>query len=195
MKIPDNLGIPILASARTVTVRSFKKRGRPKIRGVARPLSPNQKVSGRAYGPQRLRRASPTCGSKFEPLERLKQLVGAANLGRPKKVYSASRCSRPGTSTEFSVDASRPLPRRGSRHSRRIEPITRSAYSFCHGERGAMGSMDFEPVAWDTVMPSFSSSPWILGAPHRGLAQLIRRIRSRSSALIAGRPDRRRLAQ
>ena len=24
-----------------------------------------------------------------------------------------------------------------SRHSRRIEPITRSTYAFCHGERGA----------------------------------------------------------
>jgi hypothetical protein len=32
-----------------------------------------------------------------------------------------------------------------------------------------------------------------LGAPHRGLSMLIRRIRSRSSVLTMGRPDRRRL--
>src|SRR3989442_6568160 len=53
--------------------------------------------------------------------------------------------------------------------------------------------MYFETVACDTVRPSFSSSPWILGAPQRGLARLIRRIRSRSSVLIMGRPRRRRL--
>ena len=53
--------------------------------------------------------------------------------------------------------------------------------------------MYFDTVACETVRPSFSSSPWILGAPQRGLAQLIRRIRSRSSVLIMGRPDRRQL--
>jgi hypothetical protein len=53
--------------------------------------------------------------------------------------------------------------------------------------------MYFDTVACETVTPSFSSSPWIRGAPHRGLARLIRRIRSRSSGLIIGRPDRRRL--
>src|SRR3989442_9831901 len=37
--------------------------------------------------------------------------------------------------------------------------------------------MYFETVACDTVRPSFSSSPWILGAPQRGLARLIRRIK------------------
>src|SRR5207245_3075092 len=30
-----------------------------------------------------------------------------------------------------------PITTTWSRHSRRIEPITRSAYAFCHGERGA----------------------------------------------------------
>jgi hypothetical protein len=49
-------------------------------------------------------------------------------------------------------------------------------------------SIYFETVACETVTPSFSSSPWILGAPQRGLARLIRRIRSRSSRPIAGRP-------
>src|SRR2546422_1610849 len=44
--------------------------------------------------------------------------------------------------------------------------------------------MYFETVACETATPSFSSSPWILGAPQRGLASLIRRIRSRSSLPI-----------
>jgi len=30
--------------------------------------------------------------------------------------------------------------------------------------------MYFETVACETVKPSFSNSPWILGAPQRGLA-------------------------
>src|SRR4030095_9926487 len=53
--------------------------------------------------------------------------------------------------------------------------------------------MYFETVACETVTPSFSNSPWILGAPQRGFSYLTRRIRSRSSLLIMGRPDRRRL--
>ena len=53
--------------------------------------------------------------------------------------------------------------------------------------------MYFDTVACDTVSPSFSSSPWILGAPQSGLAQLIRRIRARTSLLILGRPLRERL--
>ena len=48
-------------------------------------------------------------------------------------------------------------------------------------------------VACDTVTPSFSSSPWILGAPQSGLARLTRQISSRSSAPIVGRPRGRRL--
>src|SRR5262245_41827135 len=48
--------------------------------------------------------------------------------------------------------------------------------------------MYFETVACDTVRPSFNSSPWVLGAPQRGLAQLIRRISSRPSVRIMGLP-------
>jgi hypothetical protein len=40
-------------------------------------------------------------------------------------------------------------------------------------------------------MPSLSSSPWIRGAPHSGLAKLISRITCRISAGTAGRPRRR----
>src|SRR6202043_559381 len=41
-------------------------------------------------------------------------------------------------------------------------------------------------------MPSLRSSPWIRGAPHRGLAMLISRISLRISGASAGRPPRRR---
>jgi len=36
--------------------------------------------------------------------------------------------------------------------------------------------------------PSLSSSPWMRGAPQRGLSMLIRRINARSLAWICGRP-------
>src|SRR6266478_7466593 len=54
-------------------------------------------------------------------------------------------------------------------------------------------TMYFDTVACETVRPSFNSSPWILGVPQRGLARLIRRIRSRSSVPSLGRPRRCRL--
>src|SRR6266536_2556394 len=46
-------------------------------------------------------------------------------------------------------------------------------------------------VAWLILMPSLSSSPWIRGAPHNGLALLMRQTKSRISVLILGRPGRR----
>jgi hypothetical protein len=45
-------------------------------------------------------------------------------------------------------------------------------------------------LVWPTSMPSLRSSPWILGAPHNGLATLIWRISWRISAVTAGRPQR-----
>jgi hypothetical protein len=53
--------------------------------------------------------------------------------------------------------------------------------------------MYFATVAWDTSIPSFRSSPWIRGAPHRGFASDIVRIRVRTSGGTVGRPTRRRL--
>jgi hypothetical protein len=46
-------------------------------------------------------------------------------------------------------------------------------------------------VAWLILMPSLSSSPWMRGAPHNGLALLMRRIKARISVPILGRPGRR----
>src|SRR5260370_15627328 len=40
-----------------------------------------------------------------------------------------------------------------SRHSRRIEPISRSAYPFCHGERGDVGRSRM-PIDRSRRMPS-----------------------------------------
>jgi hypothetical protein len=45
-----------------------------------------------------------------------------------------------------------------------------------------------ETVRSATSMPSFTNSPWILGAPHRGFAAAIRETRARISALTGGRP-------
>src|SRR6202035_1379488 len=45
-------------------------------------------------------------------------------------------------------------------------------------------------LVWPTSMPSLRSSPWILGAPHNGLATLIWRISWRISTVTAGRPQR-----
>ena len=46
-------------------------------------------------------------------------------------------------------------------------------------------------TSWLTLapqIPSFMSSPWIRGAPHKGLASAIRATRARTSALTRGRP-------
>ena len=51
----------------------------------------------------------------------------------------------------------------------------------------------FATVAWETSIPSLSSSPWIRGAPHSGFARLIFRISSRASETIGGRPGSRSL--
>src|SRR5437667_816256 len=48
--------------------------------------------------------------------------------------------------------------------------------------------MSRETVRSATWKPSFSSSPWILGAPQRGLAAAIRVTRAAISGLTGGRP-------
>src|SRR3982751_3725914 len=50
-------------------------------------------------------------------------------------------------------------------------------------------------LVWPISMPSLSNSPWILGAPHNGLARLISRISRRMSNDTVGRPQRRRDSQ
>ena len=48
--------------------------------------------------------------------------------------------------------------------------------------------MYFDTDAGDTSIPSMSSSPWILGAPHNGFSLDILRIRSLISRATRGRP-------
>src|SRR4029453_1453971 len=45
-----------------------------------------------------------------------------------------------------------------------------------------------ETVACEISRPSFWSSPWIRGAPHRGLARAMVRMSARTSGATAGRP-------
>ena len=49
-----------------------------------------------------------------------------------------------------------------------------------------------ETVRSATSMPSFRSSPWILGAPHRGFIAVMFLMRAVISALIGGQPTRGR---
>ena len=50
--------------------------------------------------------------------------------------------------------------------------------------------MYFATVACETEIPSFINSPSMRGAPQRGLARLILRMRSRTSPDTDGRPQR-----
>jgi hypothetical protein len=47
-------------------------------------------------------------------------------------------------------------------------------------------------VRSETVIPSFSNSPWIRGAPQRKFAAAMRRMRARTCESIRGLPGRRR---
>jgi len=54
------------------------------------------------------------------------------------------------------------------------------------------GGIYRDTVACETVIPSFSSSPWMRGAPQRKFARAISRISWRVSRAIRGRPPRQR---
>src|SRR5713226_3465 len=54
-------------------------------------------------------------------------------------------------------------------------------------------TMYLATAVWEIAIPSLSNSPWIRGAPQRGLARLISRVRSRVSLETGGRPFRTRL--
>jgi hypothetical protein len=49
-----------------------------------------------------------------------------------------------------------------------------------------------DTVRSETIIPSFSNSPWIRGAPQRWFSVAIRRMRTRRSASMHGLPGRRR---
>src|SRR5262245_12012931 len=87
------------------------------------------------------------------------------------------------------------LKRRGGNHKhvdrRKVGQVV--AQEGPPGRGGDLGRHGIQrpTVAWLISIPSLSSSPWMRGAPHNGLALLIRRIKSRISISVLGRPGRR----
>src|SRR5215469_8423596 len=69
--------------------------------------------------------------------------------------------------------------------------LRRNVFHPCEG--GALlRAIYLATLVWPTSMPSLRSSPWILGAPHNGLAMLTSRISRRISNGTIGRPQRHR---
>jgi hypothetical protein len=69
--------------------------------------------------------------------------------------------------------------------------LARNVRQVCDGGARRFG-ISRETVRSATSMPSFLSSPWILGAPHRRFIAAIFLMRAVISALIGGRPTRGR---
>src|SRR6516165_1189989 len=68
--------------------------------------------------------------------------------------------------------------------------LQRNVFHPCEG--GALlRAIYLATLVWPISIPSLRSSPWILGAPHNGLAVLISRISRRNSKGTVGRPRRR----
>ncbi len=65
--------------------------------------------------------------------------------------------------------------------------LSRNVRQVCDGGFGCR-TMYLVTVACETSMPSFNSSPWMRGAPHNGFSRLIRRMSSRISLEVRGRP-------
>jgi hypothetical protein len=89
-----------------------------------------------------------------------------------------------------------------SKHSRRIDPISRSAKPFCqgkayntlvpdaHGPQSACDDRSVDAITVPdhaTLNPSLSSSPWMRGAPQSWFSVLICRISVRNSLSSRGR--------
>ena len=68
--------------------------------------------------------------------------------------------------------------------------FTRKVRQVCDGPVARSGRYR-DTVRSETVMPSFSNSPWILGAPQRRFSFVMRRMRARMSASMRGLPGRR----
>src|SRR5207302_6130363 len=68
--------------------------------------------------------------------------------------------------------------------------LRKNVFQPCDGDPPC--TMYFETVDWATSKPSINSSPWIRDAPHFGFSLPIRRMRSRNSRSIFGRPARLR---
>src|ERR1700732_1831287 len=65
--------------------------------------------------------------------------------------------------------------------------LRRNVFHPCEGGP-LLRAMYLATLVWPTSIPSLRSSPWILGAPHNGLAMLISRISRRiSNSTVARR--------
>ena len=77
-----------------------------------------------------------------------------------------------------------------SRETKSRTWLARNVRQVCDGGAHRFGSRR-ETVRSATSIPSLRSSPWILGAPHKGLVAAIVLMRAAVSALIGGRPRSR----
>src|ERR1039458_1979908 len=59
-----------------------------------------------------------------------------------------------------------------------LRGLRRKVFQSWEGGRRTRGIMYLATVRWAMAKPSFSSSPWLRGAPHNGLARLMLRIKS-----------------
>jgi hypothetical protein len=90
-----------------------------------------------------------------------------------------------------------PITTTWSRHSRRIEPITRSAYAFCHGERGAMTTSRTSNTSWlDAKIVRYSSARLLVASGDPRPWRALRRDMPghRRSRRRAGEPPQRAAA-
>ena len=78
----------------------------------------------------------------------------------------------------------------GSELSGIIDAVGSGVSSLQVGQAALVSAREL-PVRGGCYTEAISNSPWIRGAPHSGLARLIARISSRTSAETAGRPGRR----
>jgi hypothetical protein len=94
----------------------------------------------------------------------------------------------------------RQLPANYAYRMEKREPVgifrnrpSRFVHQLADGKVCQQKTMYLATVACDSSNPSFNSSPWMRGAPHRGLAKLILRIRAMTSRDTEGLPSGGRL--
>jgi hypothetical protein len=89
--------------------------------------------------------------------------------------------SSPGAADEVTIELNVKAPKWFAKN---IRHVCDGALNRSHRYRDTVRS--------ETVMPSFTNSPWIRGAPQRRFSVAMRRMRARTSATMRGLPGRRR---
>jgi hypothetical protein len=113
-----------------------------------------------------------------------------AHVRQQHVAHRICRRSWPTMSNPHRAAGTRSLARRrGPLRQCRPHGCGRNVFHPCEG--GALlRAIYLATLVWPMSMPSLRSSPWILGAPHNGLAMLISRISRRISNGTVGRPQR-----